>query len=225
MISHKNPDRASIRRFIEANEQMDYSYSEIGQSRTDDLVTGYDNDLNRIRLGQGKEVYAAACEAIRNWKMFPGGWARIEEGTPDIKEGETVAMVVRLFGFHWVNGCRVVYTFDEKGVVKKYGFAYGTLPSHIECGEERFSVEMLPDGSVWYDLRAFSKPRFWLARLGYPIARFYQRRFVRESQRAMQRAVWEDARKRAEREADSAEKSDSKRETFKEDKVEIISKS
>ena len=198
MIRRKPPSESDLHRFISQNKNTGFSYPEVGQSRTDDFVPGYDNDLNRVRLGQGEEVYRAAREALQNWEMFPGGWARTGPGVPPVREGETVAMIVRLFGFHWLNGCRIVYTFEEFGEAKKYGFAYGTLPSHIERGEERFSVEMLPDGSVWYDLRSFSRPRFWLARLGYPIARFFQRRFVKESKRSMQRAVWEDARKRAE---------------------------
>jgi uncharacterized protein (UPF0548 family) len=206
MILRERPDEAILRQFIQKEGQADFSYPEIGMSRTDDFISGYDNDLNRIRLGQGEEVYRAACEAIRNWQMFPGGWASIAPGVPPIREGETVAMIVRLYGFYWVNSCRIVYTFEEDAEVKKFGFAYGTLPNHIEKGEERFSVEMLPDGSVWYDLRAYSRPRFWLVKLGYPVARFFQRRFVKDSQRAMQRAVWEDARKRAEREAIEAEK-------------------
>lgn len=202
MISRKKPDRHTLHQFISQNKTAGLSYPEVGHSRTDDPVARYNNDLYRIRLGQGDAVYRAACRALFTWQMFPGGWARIGPGEPTVREGETVAMVVHLFGLYWVNGCRIVYTFHkEEGEVKKFGFAYGTLPGHIEKGEERFSVEMLPDSSVWYDLRAFSRPRFWLARLGYPIARFFQKRFVRQSQRAMQRAVWEDARKRAEREA------------------------
>ena len=50
-------------------------------------------------------------------------------------------------------------------------------------------MEWLPDDSVWYDLRAFSRPRYWPARLGYPMTRRLQRRFVRDSKTAMRAAV------------------------------------
>jgi uncharacterized protein (UPF0548 family) len=49
----------------------------------------------------------------------------------------------------------------------------------------------LADGSVWYDLRAFSRPRYWLVRLTKPLARGLQRRYAVESMAAMQRAVAE----------------------------------
>jgi uncharacterized protein (UPF0548 family) len=63
------------------------------------------------------------------------------------------------------------------------------LPDHAETGEERFAVELQPeDETVWYDIYAFSKPN-GLARLGYPISRRLQKRFARDSQQAMRRAV------------------------------------
>lgn len=191
MIRRKQPDRAALLHFVSQNENEKFSYPELGRSRTNDPLSGYSNDLNRAPLGHGEAVFSAACEALKNWKMFPGGWATIGPGAPPLRQDTTVAMVVHLFGLYWLNGCRIVYTFEERGETRKFGFAYGTLPSHIEQGEERFSVEMLPDGTVWYDLRAFSRPRLWLVKLSYPLARFYQRRFVRQSLRAMQRAVWD----------------------------------
>lgn len=55
--------------------------------------------------------------------------------------------------------------------MRRSGFAYGTLTCHVERGEERFAVEWLADDSVWYDLRAFSRPQLWAARLAKPVAR------------------------------------------------------
>ena len=73
--------------------------------------------------------------------------------------------------------------------MSRFGFAYGTLFAHVEQGEERFSVELREDGSVWYDLRAFSKPRYWPVRIAKPIARRLQAKFVRDSQASMRAAV------------------------------------
>jgi uncharacterized protein (UPF0548 family) len=74
--------------------------------------------------------------------------------------------------------------------VARFGFAYGTLPHHVERGEERFCVEWRhADDSVWYDILAFSRPHHPLLIPGYPVARIVQRRFARDSKRAMLRAV------------------------------------
>ena len=100
-----------------------------------------------------------------------------------------MGITFRMLGTWWLNACRVVYLVEEDGPPRRFGFAYGTLPDHIEQGEERFLVEQDPDGVTWYDLSVFSRPRHLLARIGYPVARVMQRRFARHSQAAMQRTV------------------------------------
>ena len=81
------------------------------------------------------------------------------------------------------------HEIDEAGLPRRFGFAYGTLPSHVERGEERFLIEQDDAGQVWYEIAAFSRPRHWLARLGYPLVRRYQSKFRRESAAAMQAFV------------------------------------
>jgi uncharacterized protein (UPF0548 family) len=63
----------------------------------------------------------------------------------------------------------------------------------VESGEELFSIEWRDDDSVWYSISAFSRPRLWLVRLAYPVARRLQRRFAVESLVVMERAVRERA--------------------------------
>lgn len=70
-----------------------------------------------------------------------------------------------------------------------FGFAYGTLEEHAESGEERFLVELAGDGSVWYEIRATSRPRAWAARGAFPLARALQARFRRDSLARMQEAL------------------------------------
>jgi uncharacterized protein (UPF0548 family) len=109
-----------------------------------------------------------------------------------IEVGTTVALVAWAFGLWTVSACRIVYTIDEEQPLRRYGFAYGTLPEHVARGEERFQVEWnRADDSVWYDILAFSQPNQLLTRLGYPAMRISQKRFGRDSKRAMLRAVTE----------------------------------
>jgi len=98
-------------------------------------------------------------------------------------------MQAHALGLWWLNACRIIYLLDEQAPLRRFGFAYGTLLSHVEQGEERFTVELHPDGTVWYDLRAFSRPRYWPVRVAEPLARKLQRRFVRDSQASMIAAV------------------------------------
>jgi uncharacterized protein (UPF0548 family) len=189
MVSFGRPSEATLRQFLLKQAATSFSYSQVHHTQQAGPMPGFDNDRNRVLLGRGQAVYDAACEALCRWEMFPGGWAYIApKGTP-IKTGETLAMVAKVFGMYWLNACRIVYTLDGTGPERRYGFAYGTLPSHIECGEERFSIEWLDDDTVWYDLKAFSHPRRWFVWAAYPLARLLQRRFVRQSLAKMKLVV------------------------------------
>ena len=144
-----------------------------------------------MRLGTGEEVFKIAVAALRQWKMFDLGWVRIAWPGAPIREGTEVAIVARTAGFWSLNAARIVHTLEESDLrMRRFGFAYGTLLDHAETGEERFSVELhRADGSVWYDVYAFTRPLLWIARIGYPLSRVYQRRFARDSMAAMARIV------------------------------------
>jgi uncharacterized protein (UPF0548 family) len=173
------PNAAQLDDLIAQQKNAPLSYP-----RTHEKLNGYDYDDNCIFLGEGNATFAAAKQAIRQWAMFEGNWARIYSSKTPIQTGEIVIMCAYLFGFWWLNASRIVYTVEEP---QKFGFAYGTLQHHAESGEELFQVEMDDAGKVWYRLRAFSKPRFWMARLTYPLARVFQRRFIRDSLKNMQK--------------------------------------
>jgi uncharacterized protein (UPF0548 family) len=185
MFLVRHPSDQRIRSFISAQQQSQLSYNPSGLTR-DSLPAGYNVDHNRVRLGTGVECFNAAVAAITQWKMFDLGWVRLCWDDTPIEPGANVAIVVHHLGFWSINACRIVYVIDEPG---RYGFAYGTLAQHAEIGEERFMVEWnRQDDSIWYDILAVSKPGP-LARFGYPYARRLQKRFARDSKRAIQRAV------------------------------------
>ena len=188
MPSIFKPNSIQCNAFIEQERLLPHSYTEVGSTQQETPVPGFDNDFNFVELGQGEAVWVAAKAAIRQWKMFPGIWACLWPDTTPIRAGEVVAMLAKVMGLWWLNSCRIVYVID---IHDKFGFAYGTLPGHAECGEELFMVEKLPDGTVRYVIKAFSRPRVWVARLGYPIARAQQRKFVRDSKASMLRFVQE----------------------------------
>lgn len=182
------PAREVVARFLQGQENVSVSYSEVGESQNGSPA-GYTLDHNRVLIGKGESDFAAACEALREWRMFPPPWTKISPASAPLREGAVVAMQARGLGLWWLNACRIVYLVKDDAPIRRFGFAYGTLPAHVEEGEERFSVELHPDGSVWYDIRAFSRPRFWPVKLAKPLARRLQRRFVRDSQKAMREAV------------------------------------
>lgn len=183
------PDAETVREFIASQQDLPFTYSEVGATKTG-APAGYTIDHNRQLLGHGEETYLRAVSALRSWKQFDLGWAKVRPTGAAIAEGTTVAVQARTFGVWWLNACRIVYLVTEDAeFIARFGFAYGTLPAHAECGEERFTVEWHKDDSVWYGLYAFSRPQYSLAKLGYPYARRVQKRFAKESLAAMALAV------------------------------------
>lgn len=135
-------------------------------------------------------MFDSATAALRRWEQFHLGWAEAWPTETPIKTGEVVAVLATSLGWWWLNAARIVYVVEESGPLSKFGFAYGTLPGHVESGEERFLIEWdHSDDSVWYEILAFSKPKHILARLGYPFVRLFQKRFREDSAASMRRAV------------------------------------
>ena len=188
MFLPRQPSDETIRQFISSQHNLPFSYREVGATRSEGAPPGYNVDHNRIRLGDGEEVYLRAVAALRSWKQFELGWVTIVPPNNPVEIGRTVAVQARTFGFWSLSAARIVYVIEDAASVKRFGFAYGTLPNHVECGEERFTIEQREDDSVWYDIYAFSHAQHPLVKLGFPVARMLQHRFVRDSLAAMARA-------------------------------------
>ncbi len=185
MLSLQKPDRQCVERFLQSQATLDVSYVEVGASRGQP-PHGYNVDRTQLLLGHGAAVFAAAKAALERWQHFQLGWVEAWPNDTKIEPGAVVAVLVRTYGFWWLNACRIVYVIDEQGPSVRFGFAYGTLPGHAEQGEERFSIEWnRADDSVTYTILAFSRPRHLLAKLGYPIVRRLQKQFGPASAAAM----------------------------------------
>lgn len=177
MFKISAPTERDVDEFIAEQRNLPFTYAEVGATNTTPPA-GYNVDHNRIRLGEGEATYQRAVEALKNWRQFELGWVTIVPRGVPVETGATVAVKARAFGTWSLNACRVVYVIDEP---RRFGFAYGTLPDHVERGEERFLIEWLDDDSVWYDIFAFSRPQHPLVKLSSPLARRHQKRFARDS--------------------------------------------
>ena len=164
------------------------------------VPAGYHFDRRRVELGAGAGMFAAAVEALRHWEQFEVGWATILPPGRAISPGAQVAVRARAAGLWSLNPVRVIYVIDESRLTDsratdsrataRWGFGFGTLPTHAEAGEERFLIEWDGDTDlVTYDVLAFFLPRHPLARLGSPYATWLANRFRRDSVDALRRAI------------------------------------
>ncbi len=165
MYSFTRPTDLEIEYYLKQQSQQPFSYPEVGASR--DIWSNYEHHLagryiidhNRLLLGSGAKIFERTKLALKNWEMFQLDWVELLWRDTPIKVGSTLGIMVKQLGIWSFNACRTIYILEENGATARFGFAYGTLPDHGLCGEERFVVEWCRDNdTVWYELLAFSRP-------------------------------------------------------------------
>jgi uncharacterized protein (UPF0548 family) len=192
MIFFRKPSPDSLRRILKSQAPLAFTYPNVGSTRTNaPPPVGYVVDHTRSLLGQGSATFERAHAALEGWRQFQLGWLEAFPTDTHLRAGETVIVLARVLGLWWTNAARIVYTIDEPGgPVARFGFAYGTLPGHVESGEERFLVEWdRATDQVSFDILAFSRPRHLLTRIGRRQARDMQKRFGQQSAAAMRAVV------------------------------------
>lgn len=125
-------------------------------------------------IGQGDADFSRARLGLQTWAAHRGSGVEPFIDSP-LVEGETVLLVLGLGPAEVRIACRIVDVTDTPSA---FGFVYGTLPVHPECGEERFLVEHEADGTVRFTIDVFWKPNHPLAVIGAPLARRMQHRYT-----------------------------------------------
>ncbi len=155
-----------------------FTYDEVGATRRIDELPppGYHFFRVRTRIGDGPSVLAAAGEAVLGWRMHRAMGVRMDATAERAAPGVRVVVGLGVGRWRIHAPCEVVWTVREP---HRFGFAYGTLPGHPECGEESFVVERETDGAVWLDVTAFSRAASWYLRAAGPLGRALQRVYAR----------------------------------------------
>jgi uncharacterized protein (UPF0548 family) len=188
MFLIRRPSQDDISEFLDQSRDLPLSYDPVGIARQS--PKGFNSDLASAVIGHDRETFERAKIALAQWRHYEMGWVELFPRGASIEPGTVVAVLVRHLGFWSLNGCRVVYGIGDPQTGSSFGFAYGTLTNHAELGEEIFEVVLEPESEeVVYRIRAVSKPRAALARIGFPITRVFQERFRRDSLSALQRAI------------------------------------
>lgn len=166
------PTAAQLTALAQAAANDEVTYAPIGVTTASTAPDGYRLDRHARQLGHGRPAFERAREALRTWQMHTASGLDVAETTPPTV-GAVVAMAASLpIGYIDVL-CRVVAVDDESD---RYGFTYGTLPTHPEQGEESFAVSIDQDGTVTAHIVAVSRSRHPLSRAAPPVARWLQRR-------------------------------------------------
>ena len=186
MFLLSRPSESQIESFLTQSQTLPLSYRPIGLAK--EAAPGFTSAELSETVGSGRQTFERAKVALTEWRHFKLGWVELFPRGASIEPGTVVAVLVHHLGLWSLNGCRVLYRIGDQGGAT-FGFAYGTLRNHAECGEEIFEVSLSEREEVIYRIRAVSKPRAALARIGYPFTRMFQAKFRHDSIQAMRRAL------------------------------------
>ncbi|CAM5638569.1 hypothetical protein SAVIM338S_06213 [Streptomyces avidinii] len=156
-----------------------FNYPERGATARRPLPAGYHLTHHRARIGSGLAAFAAAGDAVTTFRAHRASGMLVEaaasQGRP-VRPGDRVVVGIGAGPLRIDAPCEVIWTAYEP---RRTGFAYGTLAGHPERGEESFVVDLDADGSVWFEVNAFSRPASWYTRLAGPVVPFLQQRYAR----------------------------------------------
>jgi uncharacterized protein (UPF0548 family) len=188
MFLLRQPSLSELEDLVGRSAELPLSYSPVGIAAH--APEGFRVDQAKVVVGRGEAAFLRAKAALLEWQHFHLGWLEVFPRRPSSEPGTVLVVLVHHLGFWSVNSCRVVYSVADSFEAQQFGFAYGTLTSHAERGEEVFRVYLSREtGEVVYDIKSVSRPGALLAWLGYPIARGLQAKFRRDSTAAMARCV------------------------------------
>ena len=190
MLLLKKPSQETIGQFVKGQQALPFSYAEVGITKEGICAKRYGKDHVREQLGSGADTFRAAVSAFEKWEQFNVGWVEVYPRNALIIPNAVVAVLAWHGSFWSLNACRIIYVINEQGPINRFGFGYGTLSEHAESGEERFLIEWdRSQDIVFYDVIAFSNPNFLLGWLAYPLVRYIQNSFRRDSERVMKRMI------------------------------------
>ncbi len=165
-------DAATLDRFRARAVTEPLSYPEVGHSLAE-LPEGYHRGRDAITVGHGDAAFASASNGLCVWACHRAAGIRVAPHDAPIAIDTTVALAISIVRLRILAACRIVRVVDE---ADRFGFAYGTLRSHPEVGEEAFVVDRRADGTITFTISVFWRPAGLVARLGGPVTELVQRR-------------------------------------------------
>ncbi len=176
-LSLSQPTIADLEAIRLEHLNLPLSYGAVGATLRGERPRGYFHDTCTVDLGRGDSTFEAAQVALRAWSAHRGAHITVVAVDAPIEVGTVVTMTLPVLGIHVHADCRIVAVVDKPDA---YGFAYGTLTTHPETGEESFVIRRALDGGVSFTVTAFSRPGELVPWCGLPVVRALQHRAARE---------------------------------------------
>jgi len=188
-IWQRKPTDTELRQILEEQSRLPFSYEPPNITRGGQALPGYRSTGATVELGAGRAAFDAGVAALQSWRVHEQARVQITSDQPVVVEGANVVMLYRLAVVYFTVACRVVYVIDTDN---RWGFAYGTLPHHMERGEELFMLEIDHDEQVRFSVSAIWRPGHPLVKIGMPVTRVVQRAATQRYLKAMEDLVSKD---------------------------------
>lgn len=161
------------------------TYDTLGVARPGAVVPpGLRARTQRIRLGDGDELWRRSVEVVSGWRIKTAIGFRVDPDDAVVALGRDYDTTFHRGLIHQDEPVRVVWIAAEPD---RRGFGYGTRDGHPITGEECFLVERDADGVVWLVVRTVSRVsggRWRWLWAGIRIAQpYFQRAYARSAVR------------------------------------------
>lgn len=172
----KKPTKEQLREIAKNEHNRSISYSPSNVTRDGVVPEDFMSKSWTMSVGQGRNDFNNACEAMRKWKGYDAARIIREPAEPDLQLNNTLILAIPALGlFHVTAMCEILEVVDEEN---RFGFAYGTLDHHPECGEERFIIELHEDESVTFTVDAIYKHGAMGIKVVTPLATYLQAKAI-----------------------------------------------
>lgn len=138
----------------------------------------------RVSSDDPAEALRRVRELLLHFRQYPD-WTRVFDAGEAASAGKSYVVLISHMGFASLNAFRVVAIDDTE---QRFALTLATLRAHAEEGEETFAVA-LTDQALELSITSYSRGRHWLARLGAPLLRWYQRRFLQQALSSLSEAA------------------------------------
>jgi uncharacterized protein (UPF0548 family) len=168
----RRPNEEQLEEVLAAQSKRSVTYGSSDLVRAE-TPRGFRETGGLVTLGHGQRVFDRAIANIKNWSVHERAGLNVTPPRSEVRESSDVILLMKLLVGYVTVSCRVVSITESKD---QWGFNYGTLPHHVERGEESFTVARAPDDTVTFAVRAMSRPAHFLTKMGAPVARIIQRK-------------------------------------------------
>jgi uncharacterized protein (UPF0548 family) len=166
-----DPKLDKLNQILETQSQLQLSYE------ASDLLTNNSSMKTTeycMSVGTGLDAFEKAVLCLSQFAVHERAGFQVLKTSNSLEVNSCVLLKLSLFPFYITSVCRITNIISSSNT---FGFTYGTLPHHIEVGEELFLIELTKTNNVLFKIKTISRPGNKFAILVKPYSNHLQLKF------------------------------------------------